>query len=135
MPSHLAFACFASHRLWGRGLTLYELAEILILQNVSYAMNLDGGGSSVLARREQGQQQYTIVSRPTCLDVPMVVCERAVSTTICLRDPKAEQKDHCTTAHDHGVSWYPLTGGVPVLERFLSTPEYVMSEDAADSDN
>jgi uncharacterized protein YigE (DUF2233 family) len=115
----------AEHWLWGQGLTLYELADILVAHNVTYAMNLDGGGSSVLTRRGRQQQQpYTIVSRPTCLDVPLLVCERAVSTVICLRHTTNTKHSKDNDDDDDSALWFPNSGGVPVSDRFLFSTVY-----------
>jgi exopolysaccharide biosynthesis protein len=59
-------------------LTLDGVADLLVNEGAQYAVNLDGGGSSVMV-----DENHQIVSRPTCLDVP-VVCERRVATILCI---------------------------------------------------
>lgn len=66
------------YSLWHRGLTLDELADWMIEFQARYAINLDGGGSSVLV------QNGTYVSHPTCWDVPLE-CERAIATVLCIK--------------------------------------------------
>jgi exopolysaccharide biosynthesis protein len=64
-----------------RGYTLDQFATIMQEQaNVTYAINLDGGGSSVLVNGTLG----TLISRPLCMDIPGIVCERPVSTVMCV---------------------------------------------------
>lgn len=63
-----------------QGLKLTDLANLLIRHGrVRHAINMDGGGSSVLV-----QQHGKVLSHPTCLDVP-IPCERAVSSVLCLK--------------------------------------------------
>ena len=61
------------------GFDLFEFAEVLIGElGAVQAVNLDGGGSSVMVRGGEW------VSRPTCNDTP-ALCERDVTTIACLR--------------------------------------------------
>lgn len=60
------------------GLTLNQLAEWMLLLGAVYAINLDGGGSSVTV------VNGTIVDAPRCTDLPTVVCERSVTTAVCV---------------------------------------------------
>jgi exopolysaccharide biosynthesis protein len=60
------------------GADLYMMQDILLGElDVTAAMNLDGGGSSVAVYKDE------IVSHPTCSDTH-VMCERAVSSTTCI---------------------------------------------------
>uniref|UniRef100_A0A7S1G9B6 Phosphodiester glycosidase domain-containing protein n=1 Tax=Bicosoecida sp. CB-2014 TaxID=1486930 RepID=A0A7S1G9B6_9STRA len=63
-----------------QGLTLHKLAALMASDAVGarYAINLDGGGSSVFVRRNK------IVDSPTCNDVPKE-CERAVASIVCVK--------------------------------------------------
>jgi hypothetical protein len=70
------FSVFCS--LHNQGPTLQELADILMELQAEYAVNMDGGSSSVLV------QQETVLSRPTCLDLPFV-CERPVASSFCIQ--------------------------------------------------
>jgi exopolysaccharide biosynthesis protein len=63
------------------GLDLNELAEVMIQFGVLHAINVDGGGSTVAV------YQGRVISVPTCADTP-VVCERAVTSIACVRQPK-----------------------------------------------
>jgi len=60
------------------GMTLLELADFLIHQGALFALNMDGGSSSVMALNG------TVLSKPTCLDYVPLRCERPVSTVICI---------------------------------------------------
>lgn len=66
------------------GVDLNELAELLVDElGVAHAVNLDGGGSTVMVR---GGEWW---SRPTCNDVP-ALCERAVTTIACMQAARAD---------------------------------------------
>lgn len=67
-----------SSSLHHKGLTLGGVADLLVREGAQYAVNLDGGSSSVLV-----DQNEKIFSRPTCLDLPFV-CERPVTTVMCI---------------------------------------------------
>jgi len=60
-------------------LTLEQLADKMVQAGAAFAINLDGGSSSVLVQRNRG-----VISRPTCLDVLPVKCERPVASVLCL---------------------------------------------------
>mmetsp|Transcript_12339 Transcript_12339/g.18407 ORF Transcript_12339/g.18407 Transcript_12339/m.18407 type:complete len:280 (+) Transcript_12339:2-841(+) len=63
----------------GKGVTLFQLAEILIHKaDAVHAINLDGGGSTTLVKNGDVQ------NRPTCNDIP-IICERKVATIVCLK--------------------------------------------------
>ena len=63
-----------------QGLDLFEFAEVLIdAGGAQHAINLDGGGSSVSV------QGGKVISRPTCVDTPEPVCERAVTSITCIK--------------------------------------------------
>jgi len=62
------------------GLGLDEFAEILAEQvGVLHAINIDGGGSSVAVLHGK------VFSKPTCVDTPVPICERAMATVVCGR--------------------------------------------------
>jgi hypothetical protein len=88
---------------------LHELADILIAEQVTFAINLDGGGSSVLTE-EKGR----IISHPTCLDIPFR-CERAVSTVLCIPCAQGNVSD----ADDDDNTWFSKNGRIPEAHRFL----------------
>eukprot|EP00762_Andalucia_godoyi_P006275 ANDGO_05865.mRNA.1 hypothetical protein CAOG_02765 len=64
-----------------KGLDLFEWANLLHQFGFYYAVNLDGGGSTVLVRDTKS------ISRPSdyCATNPGARCERAVTTFICVR--------------------------------------------------
>ena len=64
------------------GVDLFEFAAAFQQLNVTQAMNLDGGGSSVAWSHEKG-----VVSRPTCDDTP-TICERTVTSITCVSTPE-----------------------------------------------
>jgi hypothetical protein len=55
----------------------------MIQAGARYAVNMDGGGSTVLVHHHQ------VVSHPTCFDIP-IQCERKVATAFCIRDTNEE---------------------------------------------
>lgn len=59
-------------------MTILELADFLIRQGAVFALNMDGGSSSVMT------SNGTVLSQPTCLDYFSFRCERPVSTVICI---------------------------------------------------
>jgi N-acetylglucosamine-1-phosphodiester alpha-N-acetylglucosaminidase len=61
-----------------QGLTLRQLANWMKQLGAVYAVNLDGGGSTVAA------VNGTIINYPTCSDEPRF-CERLVTTMLCIR--------------------------------------------------
>lgn len=50
---------------YSHGLTLEELAEEMKELGAEYAINLDGGGSSVMALRQPGNRQMSIINSPS----------------------------------------------------------------------
>ncbi len=60
------------------GLTLAEAAEWVAALGAVHALNMDGGGSSVAV------VNGTVASVPHCTDQPGVVCERPVTTVLCV---------------------------------------------------
>jgi hypothetical protein len=92
----IAIAYFSRPR--NPGLTLEELAHVLVDNGARYAINMDGGGSSTMVMMVDAdaddaddaddayeETAYRVINRPTCLDVPIVVCERPVATVLCVR--------------------------------------------------
>ena len=94
-------------RPWDKGLSLTDLADIMISQGATYAVNLDGGGSSVLTSYGH------VISQPTCVDIP-ILCERAVSTTICIACPQGSREKK-----GQKTAWFPPDGRLPLADRFL----------------
>ena len=78
-------------------MTLHELAEHLLHDlQLEYAINLDGGSSSVLIDRHG-----KVKNHPTCLDVVNYKCERPVATVFCLgRHEEGDDKTHRIKAND-----------------------------------
>jgi N-acetylglucosamine-1-phosphodiester alpha-N-acetylglucosaminidase len=61
-----------------QGLTLKDTAELLLAHGAKHAVNLDGGGSTAM------YYNGSIADRPTCSDNLTPVCERAVTTVVCV---------------------------------------------------
>lgn len=61
-----------------QGLTLYGVAQLLLSHGVLNAINLDGGGSSSMV------VNGSFINRPTCIDTWIPICERAVTTVVCV---------------------------------------------------
>jgi exopolysaccharide biosynthesis protein len=61
------------------GLTTAQLGTWMASLGAVWAINLDGGGSSTVA-----YPNGELWSRPTCIDIPWPVCERAVTTITCI---------------------------------------------------
>mmetsp|Transcript_85849 Transcript_85849/g.134245 ORF Transcript_85849/g.134245 Transcript_85849/m.134245 type:complete len:303 (+) Transcript_85849:69-977(+) len=59
------------------GLTLQELAKLLVSKDAVNAINLDGGGSSTTV--ENGE----VKNRPDCLELG-IECERSVTSVVCI---------------------------------------------------
>jgi len=97
------------HCLFKKGLSLEELADLLVDLGAVYAINMDGGGSSTIvmpsvvanlnATKDDyatttatanatvttgHRKNYAVINRPTCLDIPFPHCQRAVSTVLCV---------------------------------------------------
>lgn len=98
-PQSLLYSYF-SFSLFKKGLTLQELADLLVDLGALYAINMDGGGSSTMvmpydffapenapitsSSSTYGKHNYGVVNRPTCLDLSFPLCQRAVSTVLCV---------------------------------------------------
>ncbi len=63
--SILALVIDGRSSLYSAGATLYELAAQLVEMGCEFAVNLDGGGSSVMALKEPGEETCDIVNRPS----------------------------------------------------------------------
>ena len=61
----------------GKGPTMKEISEIMVNLGSSYAINLDGGGSSTSVLNG------TLVNHPTCVDV-IFKCQRKVTSVVCV---------------------------------------------------
>jgi hypothetical protein len=97
---HLTNSLALQQSLFRKGLTLEELATLLVDLGALYAINMDGGGSSTMvtpsddhnhdsaaaAVAANGRRHYTVINRPTCLDLPFPHCQRAVSTVLCVSE-------------------------------------------------
>jgi Phosphodiester glycosidase len=60
------------------GADLYEFADLFVILGAYNAVNVDGGGSAATIANG------TVIDKPTCDDTPRV-CERAVTTILCVR--------------------------------------------------
>jgi exopolysaccharide biosynthesis protein len=69
-----------------KGLTLHEMAKVMASPeiNATYAINLDGGGSSTSVLDGK------IINHPTCLDYVGWQCERQVASAICIEDKNTD---------------------------------------------
>ena len=97
-----------------RGITLEELADILLEHGAIFAINMDGGGSSTMVMPSSSKSKaksrfksnattatatsdnydfdfdyeyeydYAVINRPTCLDLPFPICQRPVATVLCV---------------------------------------------------
>jgi len=87
------------HCFHHKGLTVEELANLLLDHGVVFAINMDGGGSSTMVMPKNGsikspilnnnndnsQINYMVVNQPTCLDIPLPYhCQRPVATVLCV---------------------------------------------------
>jgi len=75
--AHSISVSFASSR-HRRGLTLKQLADQMLHAGAAFAINMDGGSSSVLVESNLG-----VISRPTCFDL-FPKCEHAVASVLCI---------------------------------------------------
>lgn len=64
------------------GMSLTELADVFVKLGADTAVNLDGGGSSVLAIRDPKSHKMTIVNSPSDKDKQGVSHERAVGNVL-----------------------------------------------------
>ncbi len=73
-----------------KGLTLYEMAKAMASPeiNATYAINLDGGGSSTSVLDGK------VINHPTCLDYVGWECERQVASVICIEDRSTTEDDN-----------------------------------------
>ena len=67
---------------YARGLSMYQMAAIMASPriNATYAINMDGGGSSTSVLNGN------IINNPTCLDYVDWKCERPVGSAICIHN-------------------------------------------------
>lgn len=63
------------------GVTIAELGKLALDLKLHNAVNLDGGGSSAFLLNGQMMNQIT----ETCPDDPLNICERLVTTIICIK--------------------------------------------------
>jgi len=67
---------------WERGVSLHDLADLMVAQGVINGINLDGGGSMTSV------MNGSLVNMPSdsCPDHPTYFCERKVSTIVCFHN-------------------------------------------------
>jgi len=51
--------------LMGRGVTLAEMGELMLSLGAQDALNLDGGGSTVMARFKRSPRDFVLANRPS----------------------------------------------------------------------
>jgi len=61
----------------GKGPTMQDISQMMVNLGASYAVNLDGGGSSTSV------VNGTLVNHPTCVDV-ILKCQRKVTSVVCV---------------------------------------------------
>merc|ERR1712228_953854 len=69
-----------------RGMDMTELAKLLIQHGAVQAINLDGGGSSAMARNGVLINYPSDNQPPSCDKSGLYQCERPVSTVLCLHE-------------------------------------------------
>lgn len=72
------------------GLTLAELSRLLRDLGVVDAINLDGGGSTVMARRQPGERHLHVINRPSAGAERPVSETFAIVSTVATIDPAAD---------------------------------------------
>uniref|UniRef100_A0A7S0A6V4 Phosphodiester glycosidase domain-containing protein n=1 Tax=Pyrodinium bahamense TaxID=73915 RepID=A0A7S0A6V4_9DINO len=69
-----------------RGLNMFQLADLLIENGAVHAINLDGGGSSAMARDGVLINYPSDMRPPSCDASGKHQCERPVSTVLCVHE-------------------------------------------------
>lgn len=79
------------------GGTMHELAQIMLEAGCVTAMNLDGGGSTTFAARQEGANEITIVNRPSDGS------ERSISNSLMFvsTTPPSDSFDHAVLTPEH----------------------------------
>jgi hypothetical protein len=72
-----------------RGLNMYEIADLLIDHGAVHAVNLDGGGSSAMARDGVLINYPSDMRPPSCYASGLYQCERPVSTILCVHEDES----------------------------------------------
>jgi len=75
----------------GRGMNMAQLADLLIKHGAVNAINLDGGGSSSMARDGVLVNYPSDMKPPSCDPSGLYQCERPVSTVLCLHEKTGEE--------------------------------------------
>jgi hypothetical protein len=113
--NQISFITYNEYSLHRKGLTLEELADLLLDHGVIFAINMDGGGSSTMVmttslaksnkpttmmlnnnnggnnnQNNRYDCDYEVINRPTCLDIPLPYhCQRPVATVLCVSSSTA----------------------------------------------
>jgi len=94
-----------------RGLNMFQLADLLIENGAVHAINLDGGGSSAMARDGVLINYPSDMRPPSCDASGKHQCERPVSTILCVHElPEVEERPAGQTSDSSG-----LLAGVALL--------------------
>jgi len=76
----------------GRGMNMSRLADELILHGAVNAINLDGGGSSAMARDGVLINYPSDIKPPSCPDASeLYQCQRPVSTVLCVHEAEGQE--------------------------------------------
>jgi len=94
-----------------RGVNMYELADLLIDHGAVHAVNLDGGGSSAMAK-DGALINYPSDSKPpSCDGSGDYQCERPVSTILCIHESAGEYGSVTSSSSFSFLAWGILIGG------------------------
>lgn len=109
------------------GGTMHELAQIMLEAGCTYAINLDGGGSTTYAARPEGENEVRVINRPSDGS------ERAISSglIIATKVPPSDKFDHVamTVADDYvtpGTSTTVSVVGVSPAGTSAEIPENIV---------
>jgi len=69
-----------------RGLNMFQLADLLVENGAVHAINLDGGGSSAMAKDGVLINYPSDMFPPSCDESGKHQCERPVSTVLCVHE-------------------------------------------------
>lgn len=103
------FICMDGKRpdTYSAGLTLVEMAQLLVENGAVYAMNLDGGGSTTMVVKDPETQQYTVQNSPSDgTSGPTGGTERSVAN--CLYIYNDEKPDIPEVTLDQDINGYYL---------------------------
>ena len=119
---------------WSVGGTVYELAQIMIDAGCVTALNLDGGGSSTFATKEEGSDELAVINRPSdgferrVSSSLMIVSSAVVSNELHHANLNTESAYlvPCASAKINAVGVSETGNSAPLPE----TAEWVVSDDS-----